>query len=88
MRKITLLISTLGLLAFSGMTFASPVCTQELKSKWMSELKMQDQVKQAGYKVKVFKTTGSCYEIYGWDKAGKRAEVYFNPVNGNIVKKG
>ena len=54
----------------------------------MSESKMQDQVKQDGYKVKVFKTTGSCYEIYGWDKAGKRAEVYFNPVDGSVVRKG
>lgn len=35
------------------------------------------------YKIKLFKTTGgNCYEIYGWDKAGKKVEIYFNPVTG------
>jgi hypothetical protein len=36
------------------------------------------------------KIDGNCYEIYGWEeKKGKvdKIEVYFNPVNGDIVKK-
>ena len=39
------------------------------------------------YKIKNFKVTaGNCYEIYGWDKAGKKVEIYFNPVTGAKVK--
>lgn len=87
MRKVSLLISALGLAAVSSAASASPACTKEPKSKWLSEATMQEQVQKSGYKVKTFKTTGSCYEIYGWDKAGNRAEVYFNPVDGSIVKK-
>ena len=34
-----------------------------------------------------FKTTkGNCYEIYGKDKAGQKVEIYYNPVDGSIVK--
>jgi hypothetical protein len=67
---------------------ASPSCTKEPKSKWMSEDAMKAKVDTLGYKVKTFEITGNCYEIYGKDKDGKRAEVYFNPVSGDIVQKG
>ena len=36
--------------------------------------------------IKVFKQSGSCYEIYAYTKSGKRAEVYFNPVTGAVVQ--
>ena len=66
---------------------AEPVCTKEPKSAWMSEDAMKAKIADMGYqKIKTFKVTGSCYEIYGYDKANKRAEVYFNPVDGSIVK--
>jgi hypothetical protein len=31
-------------------------------------------------------TTGNCYEIYGQDKQGKRIEIYFNPITGDVVE--
>jgi len=40
-----------------------------------------------GYKINRFLTTGSCYEIYGKNKEGKNIEIYFNPVDGSVVKK-
>ncbi|EJB07225.1 hypothetical protein Rleg9DRAFT_6231 [Rhizobium leguminosarum bv. trifolii WSM597] len=70
------------------LALASPSCTKEPKSKWMSEDAMKTKIDSLGYKVKTFEITGSCYEIYGKDKDGKRAEVYFNPVSGDIVQKG
>ena len=40
-----------------------------------------------GYReIKVFKTSGSCYEIYAIDAKGHKAEVYFNPVDGSVVQ--
>jgi hypothetical protein len=48
---------------------------------------MKQKIADMGYKIKEFKTTdGSCYEIYGWDRQERRVEIYFNPVNGEIVK--
>lgn len=76
----------LAALATAGVAVAAPECTTEPKSKWMSEADMQKQIATLGYKVKQFKISGNCYEIYGWTKEGAKAEVYFNPVTGAIVK--
>lgn len=66
---------------------ADPVCTKEPKDKWMTEAAMKAKVAEMGYqKIKTFKVSGSCYEIYGLTKDGKKAEVYFNPVDGSVVK--
>ncbi len=69
-----------------ALAHASPSCTKEPKSAWMPQEVMKSKINDQGYKVKTFQVTGSCYEIYGRDKDGKRAEVYFNPVTGAIVK--
>ena len=63
-----------------------PNCTTEPQSAWMSEAAMQQSIQRMGYKVNEFKISGNCYEIYGWDREGRKVEVYFNPVNGELVK--
>jgi len=66
---------------------ASPPCTKEPKSAWLPEAKMKEKIATMGYReIKVFKTSGSCYEIYAIDAKGKKAEVYFNPVDGSVVQ--
>jgi hypothetical protein len=71
----------------SGSAWAGPTCTTEPKAKWMSEADMKVKIATGGYKYSVFKvTTGNCYEIYGRDKAGKRIEIYFHPITGNVVE--
>ena len=49
---------------------------------------MKKKIDEMGYhKIKMFKKTkGNCYEIYGYNHHGKKAEVYFNPVDGTVVK--
>jgi len=75
------------LLLVAGPAIAGPTCTTEPKANWISETAMKAKIAQAGYSYRVFKvTTGNCYEIYGRDKAGKRIEVYFHPINGNVVE--
>ncbi len=61
-------------------------CTTEPKDKWMTEAAFKAKVEGEGYKIRKFKQPGSCYEIYGTDKDGKNVEIYFNPVDGSIVK--
>jgi len=89
MKRSTLskLILAASALSFSSVALASPVCTKEPQSKWMSPGMMKTLIATKGYRdVKVFKVSGSCYEIYAHTKDGKRAEVYFNPVTGAIVQ--
>lgn len=75
------LFLTLGVSAF-----AKKHCTDEPKEKWMSEADFKKKVEAEGYKIRKFKQPGTCYEIYGTDKDGKKVEIYFNPVDGSIVK--
>jgi hypothetical protein len=82
---------TLAVLAFATLlptaALASPDCTAEPKEKWITEDAMKAKAAELGYpRIKVFKVSGSCYEIYGWNAEGKRAEVYFNPVDGSVVE--
>lgn len=79
------LFSVLVLVA-SVSSFAKVECTTEPKDKWQNQDAFKKQL-EATYKIKVFKVTeGNCYEIYGHDKAGKKVEIYFNPVTGEKVK--
>lgn len=40
-----------------------------------------------GYQIKTFKVSkGQCYEIYGFDKAGKKVEIYFDPVTAAVLE--
>jgi hypothetical protein len=81
-------IALLAVLAAGGSAFASPTCTKEPQQKWLSEEAMKKKIAELGYnEIKVFKTTTTgCYEIYGHRTDGKRAEVYFNPVDGSITQ--
>lgn len=76
-----------SLLLAASTTFAGPKCTDEKKETWQKEEDFQKKLTSDGYKIKKFKVTdGNCYEIYGWNKAGKKVEIYFNPISGDIVK--
>ncbi len=79
----TLLILSL-LLSLNA--WAKTECTTEPKANWKDQTAFQKEL-SATYKIKKFKVTdGNCYEIYGHDQAGKRVEIYFNPVTGAVVK--
>lgn len=73
-------------LGFSGTALAGPQCTTAPKAQWLSEASMRTAIEKGGYTIKTFKVSGSCYEIYGFAKDGKKVEIYFNPVDGSIVK--
>jgi len=83
MRKLLLLSLALA----SPLTFAATECTTADKSQWQGQDKFQADLKAQGYEINKFKVTGgNCYEIYGFDKDGKKVEIYFDPVSGKPVK--
>lgn len=73
-------------LILSGVALAKKNCTDEPKEKWMSIEEFKKKVEAEGYTIRKFKQPGTCYEIYGTDSSGKKVEIYFNPVDGSIVK--
>ena len=73
--------------AFSSAASAAPKCTTEPQDKWIKEADFKAKVDAMGYTdYKKILVSGSCYEIYGKNKDGKKVEVYFNPVDGKIVE--
>jgi hypothetical protein len=76
-------VATLLLLGGCG---SSDQCTTQPRSNWLSEAEMTQKAVALGYKINVLKVSGSCYEIYGWTKDGKKAEVYFDPVTGTPAR--
>lgn len=86
MRLLFVNIAAVAIFAAAGSAHAAPNCTDAPKEKWMPAGEMQKRATALGYKVKTFKVSGNCHEIYGWTKDGKKAEVYFNPVDGKVVK--
>lgn len=84
MNKMT--IAAVATLALSSLTFASANCPVHPKAEWMKEADAKTKIEGMGYKIKKFKVSGECYEIYGWNKDGKKAEVYFDSKTLDIVK--
>lgn len=86
-------VSAVAMLAGAAVLGASPAlagprCTDEPKTAWLSEEAMKAKIAGMGYTdIRTFKVTaGNCYEIYGFDRDGRKAEVYFHPVTGAIVE--
>lgn len=74
-------------LAISGTALAGPKCTEGRTADWINADEMQQRIVDMGYKIKKFKESrGHCYEIYGWNQAGQKVEVYFHPVTAKIMK--
>ncbi len=80
------LLAAISLMLASGVAFAKKDCTDQPKEMWMSEADFKKKVEAEGYTIKKFKQPGSCYEIYGTNKEGKKVEIYFNPVDGSVKK--
>lgn len=83
-RKITAAV----LLSMGAVTaFAGPACNVP-KDQWMKEADFRAKMEQQGYQIKTFKVSkGQCYEIYGYDKAGKKVEIYFDPATAAVLEK-
>jgi hypothetical protein len=81
----SLVVSAL-LIAAAGAAMASPTCTAP-KDSWKPEASFKKELEAQGYQIRNFKVTkGNCYEIYGTDKAGKKVEIYFDPVSGKALE--
>ncbi len=82
-------ILSVSLAVASQVAIAGPTCTDEPRGKWLSEQQMYEQLNKQGYRDDVKKlhvSKGMCWEIYGHDKEGRKVEIYFHPITGEIVQ--
>jgi hypothetical protein len=81
--KKTLLVA---LSLFSAGAFAGANCVKHPQADWMPQDHAKAKIEAQGYKIRKFKVDGNCYEIYGENKDGKKAEVYFDVKTLAVVK--
>ena len=77
MTRILLSAAVLCLFA-SGAAFAGERCSVP-KSEWQPEQELRQKLEGAGWKINRIKIDNGCYEVYGTDEKGQRAETYFDP---------
>ena len=77
-----------GLLLFGATPLlADTDCARPDRSAWMPESQFREQMKRQGVQITKFRITpGNCYEIYGFDAAGRKLEVYYDPVDARPVE--
>ena len=86
MKLATSLITFTVFSAVAGAALAGPTCNAP-QDKWIKEADFKAKVEATGTKIKTFKvSSGKCYEIYGTDKAGKKVEIYYDPVTGTALE--
>ena len=80
------LLTALAATFLASSAFAGPTCDVP-QDKWMKEADFKSRIEAQGYQIKTFKVSkGKCYEIYGFDKAGKKVEIYFNPETAAVLE--
>jgi len=89
MKATQLLIALSTVLALSACSKQETAtqCTTADAAQWRDQSQFQADLLSQGYVISEFKITeGNCYEIYGQNLAGEKVEIYFNPVDGSVVK--
>ncbi|HYD46910.1 MAG TPA: PepSY domain-containing protein [Terriglobales bacterium] len=69
-----------------GLAWADADCVSHPKAEWKSEAEARAHFEGQGYKINKLKVSGNCYEIYGFTKGGKKAEIYFDTKTLAVVK--
>ncbi len=79
--RVPALVFTLaaGLTGAAHATGACPIRDAGAQAEWQSMQALEKKLVDAGWKVRRIKQDGQCYEVYGFDAEGRRAEAYFHP---------
>ena len=54
-------------------------CAPVPKAEMRPQMALQRKLIDEGWKVRQVKSFNGCYEVYGFDPAGKRTEAFFDP---------
>ena len=86
MKRTLLLVIGLVLIS-TGAAFAVPSCSVP-KAEWQPEQALRQKLESEGWKINRIKIDNGCYEVYGTDGKGQRAETYFDPASLEPVGNG
>ena len=74
-------VTALLLLSSAGAAFAhgNVSCPAVPKEEKQAQMALQKKLEAEGWKVRKVQNYNDCYEVYGFDDKGKKAEAFFNP---------
>lgn len=70
---------TLALTASAAFAHGNVSCPAMPKEEKQPQMALQKKLEGEGWKVRQVKNFNGCYEVYGFDGQGKKAEAFFNP---------
>ncbi|MGQ3055032.1 MAG: PepSY domain-containing protein [Roseateles sp.] len=75
------LATTVSLVACASAALAhgNISCATVPKAEKKPQMELQRKLEAEGWKVRQVKNFNNCYEVYGLDAQGKKAEVFFHP---------
>ncbi|MDN3918917.1 PepSY domain-containing protein [Roseateles violae] len=73
---ITIALCAASLGAFAHGNVSCPVVPKEEKKP---QMELQRKLESEGWKVRQVKNFNNCYEVYGFDGKGQKAEAFFHP---------
>lgn len=75
------LLVTVAFTALAGAAFAhgNVSCPAVPKEEKKPQMALQKKLEGEGWKVRKVQNYNGCYEVYGFDGQGKKAEAFFNP---------
>jgi hypothetical protein len=68
-----------GLLSTQAFATGLATCDSGPQETWQPQAKLEQQLKEKGWKVNRVKVDGGCYEVYAINEKGERVEAYFHP---------
>lgn len=71
-----LLLACVGASAFAHGNVECPVVPKEEKKP---QMELQRKLEGEGWKVRKVQNYNNCYEVYGFDGKGKKAEAFYHP---------
>ena len=80
MKPFNLMCATLLAFAAAGASAQhAERCEPIPKDQWKPQAELERKLVNQGWKISRVKITNGCYEVYGFDAQGKKAEAFFNP---------
>ena len=77
--KHLLATAALALTASAAFAHGNVSCPVVPKDEMKPQIELQKKLEAEGWKVRVVKNYNGCYEVYGFDSDGKKAEAFFHP---------
>lgn len=69
----------LALTASTAFAHGNVSCPAVPKEEKKPQMELQKKLEAEGWKVRKVQNYKECYEVYGFDAQGKKAEAFFNP---------